>query len=409
MTRKPTCRPNRIMNLAVVCSGNVASGTDFGGFQLLVLVTAAGVNVMAGQAIDRRIRSHGNVIGVAENMLVDGCESGHCWLRKIDLKISKQIVAGNKGIGKGQTAARRCSAAQMALPTERDDVTRRFVLRRQQRVAGFLGMFRRDITVTGEAIERDGRERSRRCIDSGGMTTGASIGEGRCLPVVGWRDRDRVWIGVVDLVGPHGGRVDVEPAVLVGTLEKTGDAARPHQQLDLGGDVTLMLLERSQCLIVGLRKSDRKLMTIVGPSRSDIAMTKQAFITGHVGWKRLANMIIAPGRCGVFVRFHCRRYQHRDPDQYHQSIRRNATLTWTAQTWIEFVAMRRLVVATVARRWMLRASHALASVATSDGRSPFTHRRAPSRRQHCLAGPPFPGMPSSTESARRLAVLSVSA
>ncbi len=45
-------------------------------------------------------------------------------------------------------------------------------------------------------------------------------------------------------------------------------------------------------------------------------------------------------------------------------------ISWTAPLWNGFVVKRRLVVATVARRWMGRVFHALASVATSKWRCP---------------------------------------
>ena len=75
---------------------------DRGGLHFAMTRNIIPVNLMAGQACHLLSSQNNNIAYVFKNMPFDRYHRLDILLRQIDLKVTKEIITGNEGIGIGQ-------------------------------------------------------------------------------------------------------------------------------------------------------------------------------------------------------------------------------------------------------------------------------------------------------------------
>lgn len=147
-----------------------------------VLLTRTGMHRVTVQT-SRLPAVQNHIAHVSEYVTVASVESFIISPRPVDLIVLKQVVAGHEVVCVRQPRRFRFPAAQMALRADRCDNPRVVLpLLRQQYQLRVAGVLKIDVSVTGVAVETEGRKLSGLRIDCRRMTPGAAVGEPGLVP-----------------------------------------------------------------------------------------------------------------------------------------------------------------------------------------------------------------------------------
>lgn len=162
----------------------VAVGTEGVVGKIAVLSTRAGMDLVTHQARPFVLSVNDDPSNGVEDVPVRRIYLGSIGQPPIEFEITEQVVSGDEVMRVGKTGAGGLAAAEMALPAQGRHFPRRIMpAPGEPHQARVIGVLRRTVAVTHEAVEGWASKRSGWPLDRRGMATRASFGELLGMPL----------------------------------------------------------------------------------------------------------------------------------------------------------------------------------------------------------------------------------